>query len=98
MTRLDLAAIELHEDQVPDLHDRVAGSIHIRGGIFRIVRTVAHVVVNLAAWTTGAGLAHLPEVVFLAEAQDPFARRADLGPETLCIFVRQDVFIAPVNG
>src|ERR1043165_1033080 len=98
MTGLDLTAVKLHENQVPDLHDRVAWSIHVRGGVFRVVRTRSHVVVNLTAWTTRAGLAHLPEIIFLAEAQDAFARRAGFRPETLGIFIRRDILVAAVNG
>src|SRR5690349_7835899 len=52
---------------------------------------------NLAAWTTRPGLAHLPEIIFLPEAQNAFARRAGFLPETLRIFVRRDVFITAVN-
>src|ERR1051326_3781292 len=97
MTRLDLAAIKLHEDQVPDLHDCVAWSIHVRSGVFRVVRTRSHVVMNLAAWTTRAGLTHLPEIIFLAKAQDALARRADFSPETLGIFIRRDILIAAID-
>src|SRR5690348_15013085 len=97
MTRLNLAAIELHEDEVPDLHDRVARSIHVRRGVLGIVGARSHVVVDLAAWTTRTRLAHLPEVIFLAEAQDAFARRADFVPEPLRIFVSRDVLIAAIN-
>src|SRR5689334_23216779 len=97
MTRLNLAAIELHEDQVPDLHDRIAWSIHVRGGVFRVVGTRAHVVMNFAAWTTRTRLAHLPEIILLAKAQNAFARRADSLPKTLGIFIRRNVLIAAIN-
>src|SRR5215212_8496587 len=76
----NFTAIELHEDQVPDLHDRVARPVDVGGRILDIIRMLAHVVMNLAAWTTRTGLAHLPEVIFATEAQDAFARCANLFP------------------
>src|SRR6185369_2878518 len=52
---------------------------------------------NLATRATRTGLAHLPEIIFLAKAQNAFAWRARLGPETLGIFIRRDVLVAAVN-
>ncbi len=34
----------------------------------------AHVIVNLAAWTAGAGISHLPEIIFRAELVDAIFR------------------------
>src|SRR5215216_2400225 len=53
---------------------------------------------DLAAWPTWPSLAHLPEVVFATEAQDPFARRANLFPKTLGIFIGRNFRITLVNG
>ncbi len=52
---------------------------------------------NLAAWSTWPSLAHLPEIVFAAEAQDPLARRAHLLPKPLGIFVRRNFLVAFIN-
>src|SRR5215213_2455879 len=52
---------------------------------------------NLTTWSTRARLAHLPEIVFAAEAQDAFARRADLLPKAFGIFIRRHFRVAFVN-
>ena len=87
----------MHEDEVPDLHDRVAWSIHVRGAVLRIVRARSHVVVNLAAWTTRAGLTHLPEIVLAPEAQDSLSRRAYFFPQALGVFIRRHFGVALVD-
>ena len=64
--------VELHEDQVPDLHEAVA----IRVGAARRAawRLLAIVVKNLAARPARAGLAHGPEIVGLpATAETAFS-------------------------
>src|SRR6185436_10135064 len=86
------------EDEVPNLHDRVAWTIHVLRGVLRIVRALAHVVVNFTAWTTWSSLTHLPEVVFASKPQDTLARRAHLLPKTLGIFVGRDFRVAFING
>ena len=64
-------AVELHEDQVPDLdHLRVAGIDHLPARLGRDLRLVAQVEVDLRAGAAGARLAHLPEVVVLVAADD----------------------------
>ena len=56
-----LQAVELDKDQVPDLdHVRVVGV-----DLAAAAQVVGAVVVQLAARPAGAGVAHLPEVVFL---------------------------------
>src|SRR5437868_13185894 len=47
---------------------------------------------NLAARPAWACVAHLPEIIFLAKAQNSFARRSDLFPET------SGVVISRING
>ena len=49
---------------------------------------LAKIVMNLTARPAGSGLAHLPEIIFAAKAQDSLARRADLFPKLLGVFVR----------
>src|SRR6185436_20019128 len=58
---------------------------------------LTHVVMNLAAWTTWASLAHLPEVILATEPQNTLARRTHLVPEVLRIFVGGDFLVAFVN-
>ena len=65
-------AVELHEDQVPDLDEAAAAH---RSGNCSCSRpgsaaSDAEVVVDLRARTARTGLAHLPEVVLLVEAED----------------------------
>mmetsp|Transcript_44507 Transcript_44507/g.112141 ORF Transcript_44507/g.112141 Transcript_44507/m.112141 type:complete len:347 (+) Transcript_44507:1828-2868(+) len=52
-------AVELHEDQVPDLDHALVVHVHQRGG----VAAADAVVVNLRGGAAGTGGAHLPEVV-----------------------------------
>ncbi len=69
----------LHKDEVPELHVAV-------GATCRALRAVAHggaeVVVNLGARTARPGVAHRPEVVFVAQALHPgFGHAVLAGPE-----------------
>ena len=71
-------AVELHEHQVPDL-DEAAAAVErellvLAAGLGGLG---TQVVVDLRAGAAGAGLAHLPEVVLLVEAEDAvsWARR-----------------------
>ena len=63
-------ALELHEDQVPELEPAAAvgGWLFAKGSRVDVVE--AEAVVNLGARPAGAGVAHLPEVVFGAAADD----------------------------
>src|SRR6185295_20383684 len=83
----DFTPIELHEDEVPNFRNDVGGTINVRGTVFGIAGLRTHVVMDLAAWTTGSRIAHLPEIILLAEAQDSFAGRAHLLPEFLGVFI-----------
>ena len=50
-TRLNLDAVVLHEDQIPDLHRRVARAIDQIGAIeVRIFRMLAEVIVDFRVW------------------------------------------------
>ena len=98
LARLHFAAIELHEDEVPHLGDDVARAVDVRGAVLRVARIGAHVVMNLAARPARTGLAHLPEIILAAKAQNSFSRRADLLPEPFRVFVRTDFIVAFVNG
>ena len=68
-----LVAVELHEDQVPDL--KVAARIvpFLPAHLGQVRRGVDE---DLAARTAGPGVAHGPEVVLLAAAQDPLRRQS----------------------
>src|SRR6185436_141765 len=90
-----LRPVELHEDQVPDFHRGVARSVHVFDAVvFRIVRPLAHVVMDLGARATRTGLAHLPEVVLTAKPQNSLRTRAHLLPVALGFFVGRDFFVS----
>ncbi len=48
---------------------------------------------NLAARPARSRLSHLPEIVFAAEAQNSLARRTDLLPQPLGIYIRSDFIV-----
>ena len=75
------ALVELHEDEVPELDKAVAPLFDQTEGIARLdVRP--EVVVDLGTGAARPGIAHGPEVVLLAVAEDPLPGDADLlGPE-----------------
>ena len=64
-------AVELHEDQVPDLDEAAAGIV---GKLLVLAARLGglrtQIVVNLRARPARSGLAHLPEIVFLVEPED----------------------------
>ena len=92
-------AVELHEDEVPNLHCRVAGAVDELGTILlRVFGVVAHGVMNFAARAAGACVAHLPEVVLAPETQDALFRRADLFPERDGLFVCGHFLVALEDG
>src|SRR5947208_942479 len=66
-------ALELHEDQVPDLH--IAVLVDLRAALPAVLG--AAVDVDLRAGAARAGDAHRPEVVGLAAPHDPVQRQAD---------------------
>ena len=68
--------VVLHEDQVPELHEPVAVRVVQRATVGAERR--AAVDVDLAARAARTGVAHLPEVVLVAEALDALHRHADL--------------------
>ena len=68
--------VVLHEDQVPELHEPVAVRVVERAAVGAERR--AAVDVDLGARTARAGVAHLPEVVLVAEPLDAVHRHADL--------------------
>ena len=73
-------AVELHEDEIPDLDDVVALAVDERRSARR-QRVGTTVEVDLGARPAGSGLAHGPVVVLLAETQDAIRRGADLLPQ-----------------
>ena len=74
-------AVELHEHQVPnlDVPPTVASECAIRVSLIR--RRWPHVVMNLAARSARAGVAHLPEIVFQSKFVNPLFRHALRHPE-----------------
>ena len=70
------AALELHEDQVPDLDVAIAFLIGRAGRAAGNLRSV--VVEDLAARATRAGVAHRPEVGALAQAREALRADADV--------------------
>ena len=83
-------AVVLDEDQVPNLDGAwVAGVDQVAGG-----HIGGEVDVDFAAWPTGPGVTHLPEVVLLVAGVD--VRRIDVGdrgPELAGFGVRLDPFV-----
>ena len=78
--------VVLHEDQVPELHEAVAVGVVQRPAVG--AELGAAVDVQLAAGAARAGVAHLPEVVLVAEALDALHRHADdLVPDLLGLIV-----------
>ena len=99
-----LVAIELHEDEVPEL-DVAAAILRTREGAIRVSERTgsgAKVVVNLGAWPAGAGIAHGPKIVMLIHAKDAVTRHANiLGPDffRLVVFAKnRDVKLFRRNG
>src|SRR5437588_11236680 len=78
--RIELARrvpIELHEHQVPNFDVPTAIAAESAVGVSLVRRDRAHVIVNLAAWPAGTGVANLPEVILGTELEIP------LLPDTL---------------
>ncbi len=74
--------VELHEHEVPELHEPVAGRIPERPAVG--TERGATIDVDLAAGPARAGVARLPEVVLVTEALDAVHRDADdLVPDRL---------------
>src|SRR5262245_46095244 len=73
-----LIAVELHEHQVPDLDitSAFAGKRAIR--VTPFAGFGAEVIVDLRAGSARAGIAHLPEIVFLVEPDDSIASDSDI--------------------
>ncbi|CAB4864756.1 unannotated protein [freshwater metagenome] len=78
--------IELHEDQIPELQEAL---VLAAGKIIGRAVLQAPVEVELAAWTTRAGRAGLPEVLRARAQDDPLARDAHGLP------VRDRVLVRP---
>ncbi len=79
-------ALVLHEDQVPDLDKAVAVLVRAAGWSAGHLRAV--IVENLGARSAGTGIAHGPEIGFLAEAGNPGRVHADLlDPDPLGLLV-----------
>ena len=78
-------AVELHEDQIPELQklSARAGGLELQGvGRAGAVGGGAQIVVQLGAGTAGASVGHLPEVVAVAQGVNPLRRDpGDLDPE-----------------
>jgi hypothetical protein len=68
--------VELHEDQVPDLHVAVLVA-ELRAAPLAVLG--AHVEEDLRVRSARAGVAHGPEVVVVPHALDPLGREAHLG-------------------
>src|SRR6266849_1188718 len=86
-------ALILHEHQMPDfdIPSAVAAERAVRMSLIRSGR--AHVVMNLAAGAAGAGVAHLPEVVFGAEFVDTVFGNALAEPQIVCFGIACDAVL-----
>ncbi len=79
-----LAALVLHEDEVPDLHVALV----VDGGAALDAELGAAVVVDLGTGATGSGDTHRPVVVLHTEALDALLRHADdVVPDALGLVV-----------
>src|SRR5207248_1777253 len=93
-----LVAVKLHEDQVPDFD--VASAVAGEAAIFVALLggSRSHVIVDLAAWAAGAGVAHGPEVVFHSQAEDAFFGDSGLHPKLLRIRIARYGALAFKDG
>ena len=73
--------LELHEHEVPDFEEAVAVAL-ADAAVGAAGHVRALIEVDLRTGAAGAGIAHAPEVVLVAEAEDAFGRDArDLPPQ-----------------
>ena len=73
-------ALELHEDEIPDLDEAVAVGVRRAGRSARNV--IAMVEENLRTRSARAGVAHRPEIVVGVDADDAlFGQAGDLAPQ-----------------
>src|SRR5213075_1690314 len=91
-----LLALELHEDEVPELHPGVAAQLFglveaeeaLRVLVDLDLRSSGEAVeVDLAARPAGAGGPHRPEVVLLAQTEDPLLAHSDRFPDLLGLVI-----------
>ncbi len=94
--------VELHEDQVPDLEPAVAVAGRAQAGpprlLLRAGQMVALVEVHLGAGPAGAGVPHRPEVVLLAQPEDPVGGQELLPEVERLVVVGEDGGLEPVLG
>ena len=69
-------ALELHENEVPELEPAAAVRVWLLAKLARIDVVQAKAVVNLGARSAGAGVAHLPEIVLGAASDDALVGKA----------------------
>src|SRR5262245_35347723 len=79
-----LVAVELHEDEVPDLDITAAITRKRAMRMTPFGSFGAEVIVNFGTWAAGAGVAHLPEIIFFVETNNAVARDADLFSPDVC--------------
>ena len=96
-------ALELHEDEVPDLRpaEAVGRRLVAEAVVGYAARRVAVEPVDLGARTARAGLAHLPEVVAWqpGDAEDAVVAEAgDLAPDRARLVVGGDAVRAAEDG
>ena len=85
-----LSSFELHEDEIPDLHEQVGlagGQELLRVELAGRARG-SEIVVQLRARATWTGFAHLPEVLFVAQPEDSLRRQLRaLEPEVVGLVI-----------
>ncbi len=69
-------AVELHEDEIPDLDISSAFTGKRTAGVPEFAGFRAKIVMDFGARSTWPGFTHLPEVVFLVQADDSIGRDA----------------------
>ena len=98
-------AVELHENEIPNLYDLRVVFVHeVLAGHFGLFLVGTDVDMNLRAGAAGTLVAHLPEVVFLRPAQDtvladmlfPIIIGLHIHLETLLLVAAENGDIEPV--
>src|SRR5207253_1872896 len=90
-----LLALELHEDEVPDLHPGIAvgdgaqgeEAVRVLVDLLDARRARHPVEMDLAAGAARTGRAHRPEVILLAQPEDAPRAHADPAPELFGLIV-----------
>ena len=79
-----LISIELHEDEIPDLHISAAVAWEYAVQVAELARVRTDVIVDFRTRSAWTGFAHLPEVVLLIQTDNAFSRHTRARRPNLC--------------